>query len=278
MHPCPQRRPAIIRHLLIGRARFHFFGRDGFLSIVVQSFCLVGCLSPAHADEATSADSRAKPQVYMGRRIAPTMSYSGANWLTRETRTREENPEKLLKALSLKPGQTICDFGCGNGYYTIRLAKRLGPQGTVYAVDIQPEMLDLLARAVKPRGLKNVKPVLATEKDPGLPPGAFDMVLMVDVYHELSDPAGALATVRKSLKPEGRLVLVEFREEDPTVPILPLHKMSQAQVMKEITANGFKLVAQFDDLPWQHVLGFARDDSPLKAIELKPWQPVEKAN
>jgi ubiquinone/menaquinone biosynthesis C-methylase UbiE len=214
----------------------------------------------------------------MGRRIAPTMSYSGANWLTRETRAREENPEKLLKALSLKQGQTICDFGCGNGYYTIRLAKRLGPQGTVYAVDIQPEMLDLLARAVKPRGLKNVKPVLATEKDPGLPPGAFDMVLMVDVYHELSNPTGALATVRKSLKPEGRLVLVEFREEDPTVPILPLHKMSQAQVMKEITANGFKLIAQFDDLPWQHVLGFVRDDSPLKSIELKPWQPVEKAN
>jgi len=211
----------------------------------------------------------------MGRQIAPAMSYNGASWLTRETRAREENPNQLLKALNLKPGQTICDFGCGNGYYTVRLAKHVGPQGAVYAVDIQQEMLDMLAKEVGPRGLKNVKPVLATSKDPGLPPTTFDLVLMVDVYHELSDPEEVLAIVRKSLKPEGRLVTVEFREEDPAVPILPLHKMSQAQVLKEIPANGFKLVGQFDKLPWQHVLEFARDDSPLKAIELKPWKPSE---
>jgi SAM-dependent methyltransferase len=278
MRFCLQRPSAICRRLSIGQTRFDFLDRACCLFLVVLGLHFACFLKLAQADDSSATESGAKPQIYMGRRIAPTMSYSGASWLTRETRAREENPEKLLKALNLKPGQTICDFGCGNGYYTIRLAKRLGPQGTVYAVDIQPEMLDLLARSVKPRGLKNVKPVLATEKDPGLPPATFDMVLMVDVYHELSDPAGALATVRKSLKPEGRLVLVEFREEDPTVPILPLHKMSQPQVIKEITANGFKLVAQFDDLPWQHVLGFSRDDSPLKAIKLTPWQPVEKAN
>jgi SAM-dependent methyltransferase len=278
MRFCLQRRSAICRRPSIGQTRFDFLGRACCLFLVVLGLDLACFPKFAHADDAGSTESGAKPQIYMGRRIAPTMSYSGASWLTRETRAREENPEKLLKALNLKPGQTICDFGCGNGYYTIRLAKRLGPQGTVYAVDIQPEMLDLLARSVKPRGLKNVKPVLATEKDPGLPPATFDVVLMVDVYHELDDPARALAVVRKSLKPEGRLVLVEFREEDATVPILPLHKMSQAQVMKEITANGYKLVTQFDELPWQHVLGFARDDSPVKAIELKPWKQPDRAD
>ena len=123
------------------------------------------------------------------------------------------------------------------------------------------------------RGLANVKPVLATDDETGLPAATFDYVLMVDVYHELSDPVGALKAVRESLKPEGRLVLVEFREEDETVPILPLHKMSQTQAVKEVTANGLKLVGQFDRLPWQHVLHFARDDSPLPEATLKPWRP-----
>src|SRR5690349_23008579 len=163
MRFCLQRRSAICR-----RPSTVFLGRVCFLFLVVLCLPFQGISEYAFADDAISNESGAKPQTYMGRRIAPTMSYSGANWLTRETRAREENPEKLLKALNLKPGQTICDFGCGNGYYTIRLAKRLGPQGTVYAVDIQQEMLDMLARAVQPRGLKNVKPVLATEKDPGL--------------------------------------------------------------------------------------------------------------
>jgi cyclopropane fatty-acyl-phospholipid synthase-like methyltransferase len=225
------------------------------------------------ADEGPSApaSSNGSGLTYMGRQIAPTMSYAGADWLTRETRAREENPALLLKALKLKPGQTVCDFGCGNGFYTVQLAKKVGPQGAVYAVDIQPEMLELLQKRLEPRGLKNVKPVLATDEDPGLPPATFDMVIMIDVYHELSDPAEVLGVVRNSLKPEGRLVAVEFREEDPTVPILPLHKMSQRQVMKEIPANGLKLVGQFDEPPWQPVLEFARDDSPLPAVELSPW-------
>jgi SAM-dependent methyltransferase len=210
--------------------------------------------------------------TYMGRTLAPPMHYSGAGWLTRASRVREENPAALLKALDLKHGQTICDFGCGNGYHTLQLAKRVGPQGVVYAIDIQPEMLELLEERASPRGLENIKPVLATADDPGLPAGIFDLVLMVDVYHELSDPPAVLAVVRESLKPDGRLVLVEFREEDPEVPILPLHKMSQAQVLRELPPNGYKLVGQFDELPWQHVLSFARDDSPLPAIELKPWE------
>jgi ubiquinone/menaquinone biosynthesis C-methylase UbiE len=154
----------------------------------------------------------------MGRTIAPTMSYSGASWLIRDSRDDEENPPLLLKALELKAGQIVCDFGCGNGFYTLQLAKRVGARGVVYAVDIQKEMLDMLADRIAPRGLENVKPVLATETESGLPSATFDLVLMVDVYHELSDPAAVLAAVRTSLKPEGRLAIVEFREEDPSVP------------------------------------------------------------
>jgi ubiquinone/menaquinone biosynthesis C-methylase UbiE len=211
----------------------------------------------------------------MGRTIAPPMSYSGADWLIRDTREAEENPTKLLAALEIEAGQTVCDFGCGNGFYTIELAKRVGPKGQVFAVDIQPEMLDLLAERAKPRGLENIAPVLAMPDDPGLPSEKFDLVLLVDVYHELADPVAVLASIRASLKPTGRVAVVEFREEDPDVPILPLHKMSQPQVLREIPPNGFKLVGQYDELPWQHVLFFARDDSPLRTRELMPWTPPE---
>jgi 2-polyprenyl-3-methyl-5-hydroxy-6-metoxy-1,4-benzoquinol methylase len=212
-------------------------------------------------------------QVYMGRTIAPTMHFSGAGWLTRPTREQEEEPLKLLNSLKIKPGQTICDFGCGNGFHSLQLAKRVGPSGRIDAIDIQPEMLEMLQERTGPRGLANIKPILATEDESGLSPTAYDMVLMVDVYHELSNPAEILAEVRKSLKPDGRLVLVEFREEDESVPILPLHKMSQVQVVKELEANGFKLVDQFDRLPWQHVLYFTRDDSETPEAELRPWRP-----
>ena len=210
---------------------------------------------------------------YMGRTIAPTMHFSGAGWLTRPTRDQEEEPLKLLNSLKIQPGQTICDFGCGNGFHSLQIAKRVGPTGAVHAIDIQPEMLEMLRERAGPRGLANIKPILATEKETGLAPATFDMVLMVDVYHELSNPAEILAAVHKSLKRDGKLVLVEFREEDEAVPILPLHKMSQIQVVKELEANGFKLVDQFDRLPWQHVLQFSRNDSALPKADLRPWRP-----
>lgn len=213
------------------------------------------------------------PGHYMGREIAPFMSVDGADWLVRNSRYREEQPQRLLAALELKQGQRVCDFGCGNGYYTLQLARRVGPAGQVWAVDIQQEMLDLLAERIAARRLKNIRPTLATETDPRLPAGELDLVLMVDVYHELAQPAEVLAAVRRALAPTGRLVLVEFREEDPDVPILPLHKMSQQQVLRELTANGYKLVGQFDKLPWQHVLTFADQDSPAEAIPLVPWRP-----
>ena len=232
-------------------------------------------LAITSAQEAQQPAQRDRPGWYLGRQIAPTMSASGADWLTRKSREREEQPRKLLQALQLKPGQQVCDFGCGNGYYSLLLADRVGPRGKVLAVDIQQEMLDLLVQRAEPRGLNNIEPVLATLTDPKLPKNQLDLVLMVDVYHELGQPAKILQAVHRSLNATGRVVLVEFREEDPEVPILPLHKMSQAQVMKEIGANGFKLVGQLDGLPWQHVLFFAREDSTLPTARLKPWQPEQ---
>jgi len=223
----------------------------------------------------SSQSGTEKAGRFMGRQIARTMSFHGANWLIRNSREQEEEPQKLIDALHLKPGQQVCDYGCGNGFYAIRLAQLVGPKGKVFAVDIQQEMLDLLDARSEARGIHNVQPVLATEKSSHLQANKLDWLLMVDVYHELSYPGEVLAEIRKSLNPLGRIALVEYREEDPTVPIKPLHKMSQAQALKELTANGFKLVGQFDDLPWQHVFFFARDDSPRASVQLVAWKAAK---
>jgi ubiquinone/menaquinone biosynthesis C-methylase UbiE len=199
---------------------------------------------------------------YRGRKIAPTMGYQGAGWLVREERVREENSPKLLQALGVKPGQVVCDLGCGNGYYTLDLARLTGPQGRVLGVDIQPEMLHLLELRAAEAELKNVEPIQGTLIDPKLPAQGVDLILLVDVYHEFSHPEQMLQGIRRSLKPEGRMVLVEFRAEDLTVPIKPLHKMSRKQILKEIPPNGFRLVDEYEELPWQHVMFFQRDDSP----------------
>ena len=161
----------------------------------------------------------------------------------------------------------------GNGFYTLKMASRILPHGKVLAVDIQPEMLDLLSERATARSVDNIEPILGLLHDPKLPEGQVDLLLLVDVYHEFSHPPEMLAAIRASLKPEGRVALVEFRAEDPAVPIKPLHKMTQAQCMKEFTTGGFQLVGQYDELPWQHVLYFARDDSPLEAVDLVPWEP-----
>ncbi len=200
-------------------------------------------------------------QSYMGRTIARTMHYTGAEWLMRETREREERCSLLLTNLGLQPGHTVCDMGCGNGYYALRIAQLIGNNGTVLAVDIQAEMLELLRKRMEDQRIENVVPVLGSVHDPRLMPGSCDLVLLVDVYHEFSHPELMLAAIRRALKPGGRVALVEFRAEDPDVPIKELHKMSKKQIMKEFPANGFKLVEQFDELPWLHVLFFERDDN-----------------
>ncbi len=198
---------------------------------------------------------------YKGRRIAPTMSYRGAPWLIRATREKEESCRELLKALNIQPGQVACDIGCGNGFYTLKLAELVGNDGQVFAVDIQPEMLTLLNARAKSEDVTNIKPILSTAIDPDLPPQSVDLILLVDVYHEFSHPEQMLQALRRSLKPKGRIALVEYREEDPLVPIKPLHKMSKKQMLKEFLPNGFHLVEQYDALPWQHVMFFSIDDA-----------------
>jgi ubiquinone/menaquinone biosynthesis C-methylase UbiE len=200
------------------------------------------------------------PQTHhRGREIAQTMHYEGAAWLVRESRQREEDCRQLLDALAVEPGQSICDMGCGNGFYTLELARRVGPRGVVYAVDIQPEMLRMLAERAATAGLANIRPVLGTPIDPRLPVAGVDMVLCVDVYHEFSHPEEMLARIRSCLKPGGRLVLAEFRGEDPAVPIKPLHKMTKRQIRDELEPAGFGLAREFDRLPWQHLM-FFRDE------------------
>jgi ubiquinone/menaquinone biosynthesis C-methylase UbiE len=207
---------------------------------------------------------------YMGRSIAQTMSFHGADWLTRRTRQKEENTALMMKALGAKPGDVVCDLGCGNGYHTLRIAKAIAPGGWVYGSDIQPEMLTMLNDRADAAGVDNITPVLGTVVDPRLPANSCDLILLVDVYHEFDRPVHMLAAIRRALKPEGRLALVEFRAEDDSVPIKPLHKMSKVQIMKELTANGFKLAESFDKLPWQHMIFFQRNpgsDGPAPGNE-----------
>jgi ubiquinone/menaquinone biosynthesis C-methylase UbiE len=198
---------------------------------------------------------------YRGREIAQTMHYTGAPWLVRESRQREEDCRLLLEALAVKEGQRICDLGCGNGFYTLELARLVGPEGIVYAVDIQPEMLRMLARRAAEEGLTNIRPILGTFVDPRLPKGAVDMVLCVDVYHEFSHPEEMLARIRESLAEGGQLVLAEFRGEDPAVPIKPLHKMTKAQIRAELEPAGFRVVREFNKLPWQHLIFLAAGEA-----------------
>jgi ubiquinone/menaquinone biosynthesis C-methylase UbiE len=196
---------------------------------------------------------------YQGREIAQTMHYLGAPWLLRESRQREEDCETMLNQLRLKPGMTVCDLGCGNGFYTLHMAALVGPQGKVLAVDIQPEMLRLMEARAADADLHNIESILGTLTDPRLPAGSLDLILLVDVYHELSHPPQILAAMRRALKPDGVVALVEFRAEDPNVPIKPLHKMSKQQILKEWRPNGFRLAREFDELPWQHMMFFAAE-------------------
>ncbi|MFO0888087.1 MAG: class I SAM-dependent methyltransferase [Isosphaeraceae bacterium] len=203
---------------------------------------------------------RDRPGFYKGRRIADVMSWQGVDWLFRETRIQEEQPETMLDVLKIPPGATVADVGAGAGYHSIRLAKRVGPEGTVLATDVQPEMIQMLRQNVRAAGVENVRPLLCTQEDTMLPEGKVDLALMVDVYHESSDPEALLRGLRKALKPRGRLVLVEFRGEDPEVPIKPEHKMTVKQVRREVEPQGFVFKDSLEFLPWQHIIVFERPD------------------
>ena len=196
------------------------------------------------------------PQTQVRRQPAPVMSVEGADWLTRPERIQEEDPDRMLSALEIKKGSVVADIGAGVGYHVWRLAEIVGPTGKVFGEDIQDGMIRLLKKNVDDRKLRNVEIVLGTPTDPKLPANALDLVLMVDVYHEFSEPATMMKHIQNALKPEGRVVLVEFRKEDPRVPIQPLHKMSVEEVRSELEPLGFKFQRTLEFLPWQHILIF----------------------
>jgi ubiquinone/menaquinone biosynthesis C-methylase UbiE len=189
-----------------------------------------------------------------GRPIAPVMGVGGAGWLDRPEREAEEATSRAIEALDLRPGMVVADVGTGSGYYAIRMARKVGPSGRVYATDIQQGMLDILGRRIAAERLDNIVSVLGAADDPRLPAGTLDLALMVDVYHELSSPQTFVRRLRESLKPDGRLVLVEYRREDPRVPIREVHKMSVAEVREELAADGYRIEKVIDVLPWQHII------------------------
>jgi ubiquinone/menaquinone biosynthesis C-methylase UbiE len=203
-------------------------------------------------------DPNGTGKFYMGREIALVMGHEAAGWLDRPEREQEEQPSRLLDLLKFKPGEVVADVGAGSGYHTFRIARRVEPGGKVLAVDIQPEMLALIRHRMRQRNVTNVEPVRGTVSDPKLPAGAVDTVLMVDVYHEFSHPYEMTAGIVAALKPGGRVVFVEFRLEDETVPIKLVHKMSERQVIKEMGPFPLRHVKTYGGLPWQHVIVFEK--------------------
>ena len=193
----------------------------------------------------------------MGRQIAQVMSHYGIDWLEREEREMEENTSQLLKNLSIKPGMVIADIGAGSGYHSALLSKIVGT-GKVFAVDVEPEMIAYLNERIKQEKLSRIVPVLSTEQKVFLPENTIDIMLLVDVYHEFSYPYEMALSMLSALKPGGKLVLVEFRFEDPTVPIKTIHKLSKSQAIKEFKAAGFTFDKNIDNLPWQHCMIFTK--------------------
>lgn len=224
------------------------------VSVVVVAGCLVTALL------VLSARQLATPGVHpiSGRRFAGVMGYQGADWLDRVERVDEESPDRALEAIHLVNGSTVADVGAGSGYMTVKMARRVGPTGKVYASDIQPEMLVLLRQRLTRERVSNVEPVLGQIDDPRLPSAAIDLILMVDVYHEFSEPQKMLRRMRDALKPDGRLVLLEYRKEDPSIPIRIEHKMTVAEAKLEVEAEGFKMSKVDEVLPRQHILIFTK--------------------
>ena len=225
---------------------------------------MLACTVPAWAAEAPPVYEHKAPSAdgigkrYMGREIARVMGWQGAAWLEREEREREERTDLLLPELALKPGMVVADVGAGTGYIARRMAAQVGASGVVYAVDVQPEMIDMLKSLAARAGLAQIRPLLGAVDDVRLPAASVDLAIMVDVYHELEFPREVLASIVRSLKPGGRVVFVEFRAEDPKVPIKAVHKMSEAQVRREAAVMALTWERTAGGLPWQHVVIFRK--------------------
>jgi SAM-dependent methyltransferase len=226
--------------------------RRGFLTLL----CLLG-LASFYAGMHVLVAGRAAPRHPLtGRQIAGIAT--DANWMDRPEREMEEEPDRALQLIAVTPGMVVADVGAGSGYMTVRLARRVGPTGKVYANDLQPAMLEIIRDKAREQGLSNVEIVRGTEDDVRLPEGAIDLVLLVDVYHELSHPQAMLQSIRRALKPNGRLVLVEYRKEDPSIPIADTHRMTVAEARTEVEAEGFVFDRLLTALPRQHVIVFRK--------------------
>jgi SAM-dependent methyltransferase len=221
---------------------------------------LVVCAAAVAGLVVAASGAAQQPGVHpvSGRVFALPMGVQGAAWLERREREEEENPDLAMRLIRVQRGQTVADLGAGSGYYTRRLAKAVGDTGRVYAVDIQQGMLDLLQANLAREKITNVVSVLGAPDDPRLPADSLDLVLMVDVYHEFGRPQTMLQRMKEALKTGGRLVLLEYRGEDPDVPIRPEHKMTKAQVKLELEHEGFTQQRIYDDLPWQHLFIFTK--------------------
>ena len=215
-----------------------------------------------HYEFRTAHDPDGIGKFYLGREIAHVMGPGGIIWLERAERETEERPQLVIDALEIKPGQTVADLGAGSGYYSFRIAPLVGPTGRVLAIDIEPQMLEVVAERTTREHVANIKTVLSSERDPNLAPHSVDLLFMVDVYHELEYPYEVMSKVREALKPGGRVALVEYRAEDPEVQIKPLHKMSETQVRREMQAAGFKHVKTVRTLPLQHLILFEAGSRP----------------
>lgn len=242
-----------------------------FLCRLVVSGLLVGARTAAESGESAAPpksasayeirevhDPNGTGKFYLGREIAQVMGHQGAGWLERPEREQEERPDLLIDALKLKRGDAVADIGAGTGYHSWRMAQKVGDKGVIHAVDIQQEMLDALAKRMAERGVTNVQGVLGTITDPKLPANSIDLVLMVDVYHEFSHPYEMMTAICGALRPGGRVVFVEFRAEDPKVPIKEVHKMSEAQVRKEMAVHPLEWTETIHVLPWQHMIVFKK--------------------
>ncbi len=258
----------------------------------IITFALALLPAPAPANTPTNAPTNAPPETrpayqqrpasrdgtgrfFMDREIAQVMGHQGAPWLERPERIDEERPDLLLSLLNLHPGMTVADIGAGTGYHARRIAQQIGPSGKVLAVDIQPEMLELLASQMARHGISNVVGVLGTVTNPNLPDNSIDLALMVDVYHEFDHPFEMLAAITQALKPGGRVAFVEFRGEQISVPIKPLHKMSEAQIRREAAVHPrLRWIATRKELPWQHLVLFEKTPEPSQPSSPAPPQPT----
>jgi ubiquinone/menaquinone biosynthesis C-methylase UbiE len=230
-----------------------------FLTLATLAFAApLPAEDPPRYETREDHDPNGIGKFYLSREIARVMGHQAADWLERPEREEEERTDQMVEALRFREGEVVADIGCGSGYVARKIAKKVGESGVVYGVDIQQEMLDLLAKRMAMFRINNVKPVMGTTTDPKLPPASCDTMIMVDVYHEFDQPFEMIQSMVAALKPGGRIVFVEYRGEDPSVPIKLVHKMTEAQVKKEMTAQSLQFAETISILPRQHIIVFRK--------------------